>query len=170
MRSAGNIFFPARFWFCTSRRNWSRLRRDFWRFCLVVCSIKTWSALRNRYLSSKAFESYLADAAATGCLALVARRRSVVHLILPLYGRCCKFRLLDSLLTFSAHHNCGMWSYVSEIVSTSGDGKVGRRRCRLMGNGCRGWLSSISAGIDAASLKTIWTESATPPLPGVLHS
>jgi hypothetical protein len=53
MRSAGNIFFPARFWFCTSRRNWSRLRRDFWRFCLVVCSIRIWSALRNKYLLRK---------------------------------------------------------------------------------------------------------------------
>ena len=49
-------------------------------------------------------ESYLADTTTEGCLVLVARRRSVVHLILPLYGRCCKFRLLDGLLTLGAHH------------------------------------------------------------------
>lgn len=57
----------------------------------------------------KDVESYLANTATSGCLGLVACRRSVVHLILPLYGRCCKFRLLDGLLTLSAHHTavCG---------------------------------------------------------------
>src|SRR4051812_25543406 len=104
MRSAGNIFFPARFSFCISRRNWSRLRRDFWRFCLVACSIKIGSALRAKYPLSKDIESYLADTATEGSLVLVARGRSVVHLILPLHARCCKFRLLDGLLTFGAHH------------------------------------------------------------------
>jgi hypothetical protein len=141
MRSAGNIFFPARFWLCTSRRNWSRLRRDFWRLCLVVCSIKTWSALRNKYLLSKAFESYLADAAAKGCLALAARRRSVVHLILPLYGRCCKFRLLDSLLTFSAHHIAVCGCMFQKSSAPVGWKSWQKFRCWLMATdavvGCR---------------------------------
>src|SRR5437763_9062132 len=132
MRSADNIFFPARFWFCTSRTNWSRLRRDFWRFCLVACSIKVWSALRNKYLLGKGIESYLADTATNGCLVLVARRRSVVHLILPLYGRCGKFCLLDGLLTLGAHHFAVCGRMFQEIVSTGGMESWQKFRCRLM--------------------------------------
>jgi hypothetical protein len=62
-------------------------------------------------------ESYLADTATESRLVLVTRRRSVVHLILPLDTRRCKFRGIDGLLTFGAHHNCSGCSYVSEIVS-----------------------------------------------------
>lgn len=65
-------------------------------------------------------ESYLADTATNGCLVLVARRGSVVHLILPLYSRCGKFCLLDGLLTLGAHHFAVCGRMFQEIVSTGG--------------------------------------------------
>jgi hypothetical protein len=63
----------------------------------------------------KDVKSYLADTATEGRLVLVTCGRSIIHLILPLDARRCKFRLLDGLLTPGAHHDCSGCSYVSGI-------------------------------------------------------
>ena len=53
---------------------------------------------------SNRVKSCLANTATEGHLALIARGRSIVHFILSFDTRRCKFRLLDGLLTLSAHH------------------------------------------------------------------
>jgi hypothetical protein len=83
-------------------------------------------SITKQVCAERRVECYLADATTEGRLVLVTCGRSIVHLILPLDARRCKFRLFDGLLTLGAHHDRGGCSYVSETVSTD-RGRVGRK-------------------------------------------